>query len=1812
MERPILEGLESRLMLSADPMGLPQLIDDGGAGFVTAGTWSRVGSTGLEGDHVQAVATSGNKATWTFDGLQPGFNYRLAATWVAGADRTAAANFAVTNIEPDGHAESKGVVTLNQQLAPDDLVQHGVSWEYVGGQYLVRGNTLSVALTGADGKVLVADGVRLVREGEWIAPTGTPAPAFGINQSHYMYAGKTFNYGSGLQAYKDAGNGPYTHYVDNTKAGATDTSNPFGTAEKPRLTVPWDLPAGSVVEIHGGPYTYGGSFSYFSGKGTADKPVFIRGYSPDAMPLFQKMSIRVRGEYMIIENLKFKEVWTGLKTFSGDPFGVNHHVALRNTEMYGLPPTYATVFAVGSGRDVVLYNNYFHDNGDPNYHDENDFHGVWAGQGSQRVWIVDNHSHGHGGDSVQINSNNTAFDTWARWIYIGRNVYYADGENAVDIKQARDVIISDNRFYGYKPTNFAHSGSDGTAIVVHYNPADVWIINNEIYNSYNGIRTNGSTRGWIVGNVIHDISAPGSNPSSAWSSGAAIITWAQGELNVVGNTIYRVDAGFNSPNSLPAMSFVNNIVANLNLSGSRHVAAENSTIPANSLAYNNLFYQPGGTVRIRWGSGTYNTVADWVKSTGDGQGSMIADPLLVNMAKNDVRLQAGSPAVDTASTWAHHTNTFKSLYGIELNQDFFAMPRPSGKGLDIGAVELVTGGGVVVPGNGTPIAVDVVARVNEDESVQGTASGSDPDGDPLTFAVKTGPAHGTVTMTPAGAFTYTPNANWNGTDTFTYIAHDGKVESAPATVSIIVAPVADPATAVNDVAKTMVDIPVTIDVLANDANPDGIALTITNVTAPANGTAVLQDGKIVYTPKAGWMGDDAFAYTIADGMGGTSTATVAVRVTEFVATPEVLAPTAVEASAAEAGNGPENTLDGNLATRWSAQGDGAWIQYDLGGTKELSEVRIAWYSGDKRTSTFDLQASVDGQAWETVFSGASSGTTADFEPYALANPVGRFVRIVGHGNSVSDWNSITEVQILGLAATAPPPPQNAAPVAADDAATTTANRPVAIDVLANDTDPDGDALSVTAHSDPAHGSVVYKNGFIYTPAADWVGMDSFTYTVSDGKGETATATVTITVTAAAPEARILDVVGVTASTFQVGNGPENTLDGKLDTRWSAEGDGAWIQYDLGGDMHVTEARIAWHAGFRRAATFEVQVSRDGQAWETVYSGESCGTTGDFVGFACQDAVGRHVRIVGHGNTENAWNSISEVQLVGLDAAVDPPVNTAPVAVDDVATTVKDTPVTIDVLANDTDADGDVLYVDSFTQGTYGTVTTDESGGLVYTPGTGWAGTDSFTYVVSDGNGGTAQATVDLIVDALNVAPIAADDAFQTTQDTPVALDVLANDSDADGDVLTVVELTQPVNGVAAIADSGEISYTPRAGFIGTDTFTYTVADPAGAMATATVTVEVTKASTEQPEPGVLTVAGVTASHAETGNGPENTIDGSMTTRWSADGDGAWIQYDLGADMNVSEVRIAWHNGQKRVATFDVQVSTDGQAWQTVLSGHKSSGTTADFEGYALEGAIGRYVRLVGHCNTQNAWNSITEVQLVGTEVQVVNTAPEAVDDAAATIQGKAVTIDVLANDSDADGDALAIQAYTQGANGLVALNDAGGFTYTPTAGWSGTDTFTYTIEDGRGGTATATVTVAVAPQVLEPEVLTVAAVTASHAETGNGPENTLDGRLNTRWSADGDGAWIQYDLGTQSVLSEVRIAWHNGQKRVATFDVQVSTDGQTWQTVLGGHKSSGTTADFEGYALEGAIGRYVRIVGHCNSQNTWNSISEVQIVGVTL
>ncbi|MBN2270186.1 MAG: tandem-95 repeat protein [Sedimentisphaerales bacterium] len=198
-----------------------------------------------------------------------------------------------------------------------------------------------------------------------------------------------------------------------------------------------------------------------------------------------------------------------------------------------------------------------------------------------------------------------------------------------------------------------------------------------------------------------------------------------------------------------------------------------------------------------------------------------------------------------------------------------------------------------------------------------------------------------------------------------------------------------------------------------------------------------------------------------------------------------------------------------------------------------------------------------------------------------------------------------------------------------------------------------------------------------------------------------------------------------------------------------------------------------------------------------------------------------------------YSAAATVTITVVNANDDPPV-----AVNDTPETNEDVGLDIDVLANDSDPDGDDLSILSVTAPNQGGTAVNNGAYITYTPVGDFYGAETFSYTLTDSTAGDERsATVTVTVNPVNDDPVAADDTAATDEDTPVTIDVLGNDTDVDGDPLSVISVTQPANG-SVVNNGSDVSYTPNADFFGSDSFTYTAGDGNGGSALATVNVTV--------------------------------------------------------------------------------------------------------------------------------------------------------------------------------------------------------------------------------------------------------------------------------------------------------------------------------------------------------------------------------------
>jgi len=258
--------------------------------------------------------------------------------------------------------------------------------------------------------------------------------------------------------------------------------------------------------------------------------------------------------------------------------------------------------------------------------------------------------------------------------------------------------------------------------------------------------------------------------------------------------------------------------------------------------------------------------------------------LNVSVLGNDSDPEGDTLSITSVTQGAHGTvaiNPDKTLrYTPAANyngSDSFTYTISDGNGGSATATVSIT----VTPSNDAPVASSDSATVGEDGTVNVNVLGndSDPDGDTLSVASVTQGAHGTVTINPDKTLKYTPAANYNGPDAFTYTISDGNGGTSSATVAITVTAINDAPVAANDSATVVSGSTVTVSVLANDADIDGPGLSVASVTQGARGTVVINpDQTVTYTASV-YVGTDSFTYTVSDGAGGTATATVNVTLT---------------------------------------------------------------------------------------------------------------------------------------------------------------------------------------------------------------------------------------------------------------------------------------------------------------------------------------------------------------------------------------------------------------------------------------------------------------------------------------------------------------------------------------------------------------------------------------------------------------------------------------------------------------------------------------------------------------------------------------------------------------------------------------------------------------------------------------------------------------------------------------------------------------------------------------------------------------------
>ncbi|MBE3906170.1 tandem-95 repeat protein [Vibrio parahaemolyticus] len=1090
----------------------------------------------------------------------------------------------------------------------------------------------------------------------------------------------------------------------------------------------------------------------------------------------------------------------------------------------------------------------------------------------------------------------------------------------------------------------------------------------------------------------------------------------------------------------------------------------------------------------------------------------------------------------------------------------------------------------------------------------------------VSLDTNNGPANGTVSVNPDGSVTYTPNDNYHGADSFTYIVTSGGV-SESTTVNVDVTPVNDAPVAKDDIATTQEDTAVTIDVLPNDTDVDGDQLSIQSATVPeAQGKVEIVDGKLVFTPAENFNGDAEITYTVTDGS-LTDQATVKVTVNAVNDTPVVesniadqtlaedFTPYSIDLNTAFSDVDGELTfsISGNsniqvaivngIATftptaDWNGSETLTFTATDPSGesisqTVNFTVAPVADILADKATVVEDTPTIIkvlgndtfegDGKVVSLDTNNGPANGTVSVNPDGSVtytpndNYVGKdtFTYVVTSGG-VSESTAV-EVNVT---------PVNDAPVAKDDIATTQEDTAVTIDVLPNDTDVDGDKLSIQSASVPeAQGKVEIVDGkLVFTPAENFNGHAEIIYTVTDGElTDEAKVTVTVNPVNDAPTIKVDAVESITEDavntdtvvatlTVRDTDTPEDQLTVSLENN----SNGYFVL--VGNEVKLTQAGVdavnndelnlkdltisasvsdgvnptasdsdslvvnrVNDAPTVENAIADQVLSEDFDAY-TIDLNEVFKDSDSSLEFSVSGNNSIQISIVSGVATITPtadWNGKETITFTATDPSgesisqrVD--FTVAPVAdiVADKATVVEDTPTIIKVLGNDTFEGTDkVVSLDTNNGPANGTVSVNPDGSVTYTPNDNYHGTDSFIYIVTSG-GVSEYTTVNVDVTPVNDAPVAKDDIATTQEDTAVTIDVLPNDTDVDGDKLSIQSASVPeAQGKVEIVD-GKLVFTPAENFNGHAEIIYTVTD--GELTDeAKVTVTVNPVN-DAPTIKVDAVESITEDAVSTDTviatlevADTDTPEDQLTVSLENNSNGYFVL--VGNEVKLTQAGVdAVNNDELNLKDLTISASVsdgvnptandsdslvvnrvnDAPTVENAIAGQVLS---EDFDAYTIDlnevfkdsdsslefsvsGNNSIQISIVNGVATITPtadWNgketiTFTAKDPSGESVsQTVNFTVTPVADIEAdkttVVEDTPTIIKVLGNDTFEGKDkVVSLDAENGPKNGTVIVNNDGTVTYTPDDNYVGKDTFTYVVTSG-GVSESTTVEVNVTP-----------------------------------------------------------------------------------------------------------------------------------------
>jgi hypothetical protein len=957
----------------------------------------------------------------------------------------------------------------------------------------------------------------------------------------------------------------------------------------------------------------------------------------------------------------------------------------------------------------------------------------------------------------------------------------------------------------------------------------------------------------------------------------------------------------------------------------------------------------------------------------------------------------------------------------------------------------------VAPTNDDPIANNSPMRLDEDtvSSINLAYLISDVDSDDLSISISADTSNGILVNIGAAIYEYTPNPDYEETDSFTYTVDDGDGGNAAGTVTISVDSVNDAPTASTGTDSGDEDTSVSTDLVALGSDVDlNDSLFISTVTNGADGTVTINGDQAIYTPNLDFNGTDSYTFTLEDEGGLTVTESITVTVDPI--------------------NDDPTGNDADLIVLED--------EPFMGDLENLSDINDV--DGDTLVYTFPANSAGGGQVQQ-------NGTGPIFQYTSLENYNSDVDGDDSFITSIDDQNGGVIYITVNIVVNA----VNDAPIAQDGPMGLDEDTVSSIDLAALIYDVEGDDLSIGISANTSNGILVNSGGTIYefTPEMDYYGTDSFTYTVDDGNGGSADGTVTITVNPINddPTGNDADLIVLEDEPFigNLGNLSDiNDVDGDTlvytfpansagDGLIQQQGTGPSFRYtslenynsDLDGDDSFIASVDDQNGGVISItvnivvnAVNDAPIAENGPMVldEDIVSSIDLAdlisdVDGDNLSISISASTSNGILVNSSGTiyeftptlnyygtdlfkyTVDDGNGLSAEGTVTI--LIDP-VNDDPIANNSPMSLDEDTVSSINLADLIFDVDGDDLSI---------SISADTSNGILvnigaeiyeYTPNPDYEETDSFTYTVDDGNGGNAAGTVTILVDSVNDAPTASNGADSGDEDTSVSTDVVALGSDVDlNDSLFISTVTNGANGAVTI-NGDQAIYTPDLDFNGTDSYTFTLEDEGGLTVTESITVTVNPINDDP-----------------TGNDADLIVLE----------DEPFIG-NLGDLSAIDDV-----DGDTLVYTFPANSAGGGLIDQ--------QGTGPNFRYTSLENYnsdVDGDDSFITSIDDQNGGVIDITVNIV---VNAVNDAPIASSGADSGDEDTSVSTDVVALGSDVDlNDTLFISTVTNGTDGTVTiLGDQA--IYTPNLDFNGTDSYTFTLEDEGGLTVTESITVTINP-----------------------------------------------------------------------------------------------------------------------------------------